>query len=372
MVALIGQAEPETETETTSLLLAQAIGRFVSLVGERAASGDPGPFKRLSFGNSGEYLAALGTNPHGFRALPAPESPRGMIHALSIDGVRIEHVLAETPIEIEVTSNPNYMSVRYFISGGCTIRFRDSIIATCKADDCIFRIAKSLPTRQASTANFSALVVNVPMPSKRRFSIDARDDVERRVRYCLDDDCIAVCQSKLWKVHLAYALDHAMQRAVFGGDTAGTGEVLGELLYLLGCQELAAQVKSRGKDPQQGIVPLKLKIAESFVMANAARAPSIKEIAEEAKLSVRNLYTLFVRFRGMSPGAFLREQRLAGIRAALLGAGDDATVSDIATTWNYQNFGNFAAAYKKRFGELPSQTLDRRIGPLGRQASGGT
>ena len=355
----------------TSPLLLQAIDRFVLLARERTASSDPGPFKRRSFGNSGEYLAALGVNPHGFRALPAPESPRGTIHALSIDGVLIEHVLAETPSEIEVTSNPKYMSVRYFISGGCTIRFRDSIIAVCEAGDCIFRIAKNLPTRQASTANFSALVVNVPVPSKRRFSIDARDDIERRVRYCLDDDCIAVCQSKLWEVHLAYVLDHALQRAVFGGDPAGTGEVLGEFLYLLGCQELAAQVKSRGKDPLQGIVPLKLKIAENFVAANAARAPSIEEIAAEAKLSVRNLHTLFVRFRGMSPGAFLRERRLTGVHAALLSAETGATVLDIATAWNYRNFGNFAAAYRKRFGELPSQTLDRRIAPPGGQASTG-
>ena len=144
-----------------------------------------------------------------------------------------------------------------------------------------------------------------------------------------------------------------------GADAKATGPLLDEYLYLIFCHELAAQARLRDTDQQYVAIPLKLKTAEAFVIENAIRAPSVKEVALEAGLSVRNLHTMFVKFRGMSPGEFIRERRLIGMRNALRHARSSSTVSEIATLWGYHNFGNFAAAYKKRFGERPSETLGR-------------
>jgi len=348
--------------------LVQAIDRFLSLARERTASGDPGPFRCLPFNDAGEFETAAAAAPHHHRAAPLPPtspSPRGIAYVLAIDSVRISYYSCETAVEVESEADPDLLTVRYMISGTSTSSVGETIVAQARAGDCVFRVARGPIIRMSTSENFVCIVVAVSIPAKRRFSIAAQDDSERQARQYLENGFLVISQSKLWEMHLAYALDHTLERSVAGGDAASNGEVLGEFLYLLGCQKLAAQVKLGKKDPQRGIVPLKLKIAENFVIANAARALSIEEIATEARLSVRNLHTLFVKFRGMSPGAFIREQRLTGIRAALLDAQSGATVSDIASAWNYQNFGNFAAAYKKRFGELPSQTLDRRIAPSG-------
>jgi transcriptional regulator GlxA family with amidase domain len=69
--------------------------------------------------------------------------------------------------------------------------------------------------------------------------------------------------------------------------------------------------------------------------------------------------TAFRRFRGYTPSQFLREQRLQGVRQALIRAGRDQSVSGIAGDFGYIHMGEFAKAYRKRFGELPSETLRR-------------
>jgi transcriptional regulator GlxA family with amidase domain len=97
--------------------------------------------------------------------------------------------------------------------------------------------------------------------------------------------------------------------------------------------------------------------------ANAASLPTMAEVASAVGTSVRALSGAFSRFRGMTPGAFLREQRLQGVHRDLLVAdpASGATVSAIAFRWGYLNLGDFAGLYRKRFSELPSQTLQRRL-----------
>lgn len=72
-----------------------------------------------------------------------------------------------------------------------------------------------------------------------------------------------------------------------------------------------------------------------------------------------NRWNSFKQFRGYTPMAFLREQRLQGIRKALMSAPPGSTVVTIANLWGYSSLGVFAAAYFKRFGEYPSMTLNR-------------
>ena len=54
----------------------------------------------------------------------------------------------------------------------------------------------------------------------------------------------------------------------------------------------------------------------------------------------------------------MREQRLRGVRDALLAAGPGDTVASVASNWGYVNFGMFARAYQQRFGELVTEWLD--------------
>ena len=51
----------------------------------------------------------------------------------------------------------------------------------------------------------------------------------------------------------------------------------------------------------------------------------------------------------------------------LLEAADQNTrVTTVAMRWGFGHLGQFAAAYRERYGELPSTTLQRQLGTLRR------
>jgi AraC-like DNA-binding protein len=54
--------------------------------------------------------------------------------------------------------------------------------------------------------------------------------------------------------------------------------------------------------------------------------------------------------------AYFRACRLHAVRQELKTAPDRATVQAIARRWGFGHTGEFAAAYRRLFGELPSQT----------------
>ncbi|WP_300729856.1 AraC family transcriptional regulator [Pseudomonas sp.] len=131
-------------------------------------------------------------------------------------------------------------------------------------------------------------------------------------------------------------------------------------------REWAERAEQAGLDvnsPMNRIAPRYVRAAEEFMSANAASLPTLAEVASSVGTSVRALSGAFSRFRGITPGAFLREQRLQGVRRELLAMDPKSgtTVSAIAYRWGYLNLGEFAGIYRKRFSELPSQTLQRQL-----------
>ncbi|WP_138467300.1 helix-turn-helix transcriptional regulator [Poseidonocella sp. HB161398] len=102
--------------------------------------------------------------------------------------------------------------------------------------------------------------------------------------------------------------------------------------------------------------------AEEILEAEAREAPSIGEVAERTGVSARTLSGGFRRFRGMTPREFLAARRLEGLRAELLEAAEGESVAAIAAGWGFANFGALAGRYRRRFGELPSETRARARG----------
>lgn len=111
--------------------------------------------------------------------------------------------------------------------------------------------------------------------------------------------------------------------------------------------------------PAQGAAPYYVKHAEQILEAEARQAPTIGDVARRVGVSARSLSAGFRRFRGQTPREFLADRRLEGLRAEIERNGAGRTLTDIATAWGFSNKGALAAAYRARFGELPSQTRAR-------------
>lgn len=109
--------------------------------------------------------------------------------------------------------------------------------------------------------------------------------------------------------------------------------------------------------------PRFVRRAIEHIEQNAHEPLTVGAIAAEAGVSVRSLFAGFRRFRDTTPMAYLRDLRLDKVRAELSTATDArGCVTRTALRWGFSHFGQFSAAYKSRFGELPSQTVARRIG----------
>lgn len=99
--------------------------------------------------------------------------------------------------------------------------------------------------------------------------------------------------------------------------------------------------------------------AESFMLNNLQRSIKLDELAKISNVTARTLTSGFRRFRGDTPARYFLALRLAEARRTLLASDGGTTVSDIAFEIGFHHLSSFAAAYRQRYDETPSQTLHR-------------
>ena len=108
------------------------------------------------------------------------------------------------------------------------------------------------------------------------------------------------------------------------------------------------------------IAPFFVRRAEHFIEANAGNAIDLEDLAEVAGVSARALQMGFRRFRNSTPMAYLRAVRLELARAKLAQAKrNGGCIASVAHLCGFGHLGRFAADYKARFNESPSQTFVR-------------
>jgi AraC-like DNA-binding protein len=116
-----------------------------------------------------------------------------------------------------------------------------------------------------------------------------------------------------------------------------------------------------------GIAPFSVRRVEHFIQENARHAIDLEDLADAAGVSARALQMGFRRFRNTTPMAYLRMVRLELARTELARAKrNGSSVASIAHLCGFGHLGRFAADYKARFDESPSQTLLR--GSVGRSS----
>ncbi|MBC3191154.1 AraC family transcriptional regulator [Pseudonocardia sp. C8] len=98
--------------------------------------------------------------------------------------------------------------------------------------------------------------------------------------------------------------------------------------------------------------------ALEFIDAHAHRDVDLAAVAAAAGVGPRSLQETFRQRLGTTPLTHLRNVRLDRVRAELRSGG--RPVAEVAHDWGFGHLGRFAAAYRRRFGRLPSE--DRRPG----------
>ena len=102
-----------------------------------------------------------------------------------------------------------------------------------------------------------------------------------------------------------------------------------------------------------------LQRALAFIDEGDCMTLTMADVCAASFTSLSTLHRAFVEEFGVSPKAYIRSRRLAGVQKVLVNAAGNARVTDLANEWGFFHMGAFAADYKKQFGELPSATLQR-------------
>jgi AraC family ethanolamine operon transcriptional activator len=93
----------------------------------------------------------------------------------------------------------------------------------------------------------------------------------------------------------------------------------------------------------------------ALMLAQADEPLSMLQVCRQVGASRRKLNYCFQDVLGTSPLKYLRALRLNGVRRELRGGA--ASVQQAAARWGFWHLSEFAAAYRRQFGELPSRTL---------------
>ncbi len=101
-----------------------------------------------------------------------------------------------------------------------------------------------------------------------------------------------------------------------------------------------------------------VKKAEEIAKSYWDKPLTLKQLCDKLGTSSSTLSYGFQDIFGVSPMAYIKIQRLNGVRRTLKNADPKTTtVMQVAYQWGFWSAGHFTRDYKEMFGELPSETL---------------
>jgi len=132
---------------------------------------------------------------------------------------------------------------------------------------------------------------------------------------------------------------------------------------LLATLRVASDLELTRSDKTRQAHSVIVRAAEDHALSRINDQVQVTDLCRAAGVSERTLEYAFKEVMGLTPVTFLIRLRLHRVRQALLAATQgSSTVSAEALNWGFWHFGEFSRAYKECFGELPSDTLRRKLG----------
>lgn len=100
-----------------------------------------------------------------------------------------------------------------------------------------------------------------------------------------------------------------------------------------------------------------LRRARDHIETHASQSVKLSSLAKTLGMSMRALQVGFKRAFGCSPRDFIIECRLEKARKMLLEARREASITQIALDCGFGDLSHFSAKYRRKYGELPSETI---------------
>ena len=132
------------------------------------------------------------------------------------------------------------------------------------------------------------------------------------------------------------------------------------LILTLLLQQSASVLEAVRSASSPEIAPASLRRAVDYVHEYLDQPLTLEEIAIAARCSIRSLHRMFKEHRNVSVMQYVKTLRLQRVRQELLDSSEVTSITEVAMRWGFSQLGQFAADYRSKFGEKPSDTLRRR------------
>ena len=210
-----------------------------------------------------------------------------------------------------------------------------------------------------SQPGFDNVIQSVPIEALER--ICEEEELPGPDRLLADREFVSLApgiMAPLRKQALAYiaALKEARDTSSFNLLRKGIAENLTRSI-------LVTLATSLGRDPaapsprQRGAC---LRVAIELIEECGDEKLSVSELSRRARCSERTLLYAFKEHFGIGPKAYVQMWRLNQVRRKLSKPSVSVPIiADVANQCGFWHMGQFAADYRKMFGELPSETLAR-------------
>jgi AraC-like DNA-binding protein len=221
----------------------------------------------------------------------------------------------------------------------------------------------------------AASLLSPTLPTRMRWSDGCDKLILLIERGAMERQCELMAGRPVDKVEFATAIDTAssLGHVLLGharlmveaveAETAIPGDYLARLGESLASLLLTAFPHSQRAALDRAALPAgsaAVRRAEAWIRANIDRAFAVGDIAEAAGTSLRSLQEAIRREQGTTLTHMIEGIRLDGFRRALADNGNYRSVTEIAGAVGIGHLGRAAAAYRRRYGETPSETRRRR------------
>ncbi len=133
-----------------------------------------------------------------------------------------------------------------------------------------------------------------------------------------------------------------------------------EELPRLMIQALEQYITRKAPAPFTRVRHQALKSAREAINSHGRDMITVSRLCEITGASERTLQYAFQEEFGISPKSYIQAHRLNHVRKELRSSDSKTTlITDIANNWGFWHMGQFAADYRRMFGELPSATVLR-------------
>ncbi|MFZ5511908.1 MAG: AraC family transcriptional regulator [Pseudomonadota bacterium] len=295
--------------------------------------------------------------PHELRVRGARQSLDARMDHLPVGSISINRLGYGADVSIEPDRLEHFVLVQWPLRGTADIECGRQRIRSTPALASV--LTPTQPLRMRWSGECDQLIVRIERAAlERACSNHLGHELRRPIEFDLGMD-LAPGHSCKWRHLMAFlAADPDFLRSA-----AESPLVRAQIEQLVMCTLLTEQPHNYREEllrPVPAPAPYFVRRAEEYMLHNADKPVTMQDLAAHAGTSTRSLFAGFRAYRGTSPMAYLRDIRLQRVREDLLRAAQSReSVTEIALRWGFSQLGRFAARYKEKFGETPSQTLRR-------------